>query len=155
MAGKNILPVVRSCVTLEVKNFVEIVTVIKPQSVEISHAMPSRFKILFSCATDEAEALVKGVKTGETIGVSTADIPHLFPKQVTLSRHVFFNDFDDEASAIPCGHPFKRSVETGVKHEPVFHIVGEHIVVEHCRLTEHCPRLYFAVKHRSFTEDFL
>ena len=124
MAGKNILPVVNGCVTLEVKNIIETVTVIKPQSVEISHAVPNGFEILFSCATDEAEALVKGVKTSETIGVSTADIPHLFPKHVTLSLHVFFNDFDDEASTIPCGHPFKRSVETGVKHKPVFHIVG-------------------------------
>ena len=132
MPFQNFLPVVLDGFALEIEHILQFVAVRKPQPVEVSDAVPPRFHKLFGAAADNFKAFVESVVAGHAVSCAAADVEAAFPE---VFHAVFFivalNNVFDQKSAVASRHPFKRHVETGVKHQPVLHIVGEHSVMKY------------------------
>ncbi len=78
-----------------------------------------------------------------------------FPKLVGhCAVDKLLHNVADKHAAVVRRDPFERGIERCVEHKPVVNIVGEHLRVEHCRLTKHCPFFNRAFEHAKFAAQF-
>ena len=140
---------------LKIKIIVQNMAVLKPHTVEVTNGIPLRFHIFLRRTADNLEALVKCIVSRHSVACTAANVVTLLPELLfELSACVLFDEPAYQKTAIARRNPFDRSIKTCVEHKSVFHIVGEHSVVKHTRLTKHRPLLYVAVENVSLTLDF-
>ena len=148
MRAPDLRPVVGGGLSLIGEQRLQPVRVRKPYAVEVAHGVVVGAEKVFRVPADEAEPLIVRLVPRDAVLRRRADIEHPFPEPFDAAvAHVALDDMRDEHAAVVRGHPFEGRVETGMEHEPVFEVVGEHVLVQHRALAQHRPVLYARFQH--------
>ena len=138
------------------EKLVELVAVREPQPVEIARSVVIGLEEVLGSAAYHLKAVVKRVVTYYAVDRAAADVEALFPKirLVEFAGKIALENAADEHAAVVRRHPFERSVEAGVEHEPVRNVARKHIVVKHCRLPNDRPIFHAAVHDAELAAHF-